>query len=125
MGVITSAVTEAVMAPNAAPIMTATARSTTLPRRIKSRNPFSISSSRTWFGVDSRGKGNKEIYGLGKPEVGTRLRLVCSPSYRLAAQGFCSCYTERVKDSTYSYLPDLAHPSAISATIAARIIRLV
>src|SRR5580698_9455415 len=42
MGVITSAVSDAVMAPNAAPMITATARSTTFPRRLKSRNPFSI-----------------------------------------------------------------------------------
>src|SRR5882762_8387307 len=42
IGVITSAVTDAVMAPKDAPMMTATARSTTLPRRMKSLKPLSI-----------------------------------------------------------------------------------
>src|ERR1035441_8346860 len=44
-GFNTSATREATMALNAAPRITATARSTTFPRKMKSRNPFSMGSS--------------------------------------------------------------------------------
>ncbi len=41
-GLSTSPTSEVTMALKAAPRMTATARSTTFPRRMKSRNPFSM-----------------------------------------------------------------------------------
>src|ERR1700722_18352793 len=44
-GFSTSATSEVTMALNAAPRITATARSTTLPRKMKSRNPLNICSS--------------------------------------------------------------------------------
>src|SRR5665213_739611 len=44
-GVITFEVSDEVIWPNAAPMSTATARSTTLPRRMKSRKPLSMAKS--------------------------------------------------------------------------------
>ena len=41
-GLMMSSTSDLVMAENAAPMMTATARSITLPRRMKSRNPLNI-----------------------------------------------------------------------------------
>lgn len=44
-GVMRSLTSESTIAPKAAPMMTRTARSSTLPRAMKSRNPFSIDPS--------------------------------------------------------------------------------
>src|SRR5260370_35940461 len=48
-GVMMSLTNELTMAVNAAPMMTATARSRTLPRRIKSRKPFNIVGPPKWY----------------------------------------------------------------------------
>ena len=55
-GLMISATSALTMAVNAAPMTTATARSTTLPRRTKSRNPLSIGSPKQWilFGRSAR-----------------------------------------------------------------------
>src|SRR6266702_549783 len=54
-GLMMLAVSAVMMAVNAVPMMTATARSITLPRRMKSRNPLSIEISLTEWSGHSEG----------------------------------------------------------------------